>query len=51
MCDEIETGLSTALDEQGVRVPPIFVDSVKQIPRHSSSGKHKVIEVQSAQSG
>ncbi len=47
-CREIETGLGAALAERGVRVPPILVESVTEIPRHPHSGKHKVIEVQGA---
>jgi phenylacetate-coenzyme A ligase PaaK-like adenylate-forming protein len=47
-CGEIETGLGAALAERGVRVPPILVESVAEIPRHPHSGKHKVIEVQGA---
>jgi phenylacetate-CoA ligase len=47
-CGEIETGLGAALAKRGVQVPPILVESVAEIPRHPHSGKHKVIEVQSA---
>jgi putative adenylate-forming enzyme len=47
-CHLIETGLGAALAERGVQVPPILVESVAEIPRHPRSGKHKVIEVQSA---
>jgi phenylacetate-CoA ligase len=47
-CREIETGLKAALAERGVQAPPILVESVAEIPRHSSSGKHKLIEVQGA---
>lgn len=45
---EIETGLEAALAERGVRVPPIRVESVVEIPRHPHSGKHKAIEVEGA---
>ncbi len=47
-CGEIETGLRAALAKRGVRVPPILVESVAEIPRHPRSGKHKAIEVQGA---
>lgn len=48
-CEEIQTGLRDALAGRGVKVPPIQVESVADIPRHPSSGKHKVIEVRAAQ--
>jgi phenylacetate-CoA ligase len=46
VCHEIETDLGAALAKRGVEVPPIVVETVAEIPRHASSGKHKVIEVQ-----
>jgi hypothetical protein len=45
---EIEGELRAALADQGAPVPLILVESVAEIPRHVSSGKHKVIEVQGA---
>jgi len=47
-CDEIEARLGAALAERGAQPPPIHVASVKEIPRHPQSGKHKAIEVQGA---
>lgn len=49
VCREIEARLATALAERGAEAPPIRAESVAAIPRHPSSGKHKVIEVETAQ--
>lgn len=47
-CREIEARLRATLVDQRLQPPPIRVESVTEISRHRSSGKHKVIEVQAA---
>jgi phenylacetate-CoA ligase len=51
VCEEIANRLRASLGECGALLPAISVEPVDEIPRHSTSGKHRLIEAGTAAAG